>query len=446
MTTVAAQPLGSSTPLEAIPVDVAIHGRGIVAHTLALALLPLGLRVALVGAAPQTPEAPEASETPEPPRTRGADLRTFFINPASSRLLQSVGVWDALPSGSATAVHDMHVTGDAAPAPQTLGAAVARLSGAPNTLHFSAWQQSLRELGWIVDAAALEAALLAAVAAQPVITHHAVSALDVLGRALGGEPAPSLVAVAEGQGLRSSPLREAMGITLTRTPYAQHAVAARLRCSTGHLHTAHQWFLAPDVLALLPFDQSGEPGFGLVWSVSSEHAQALLAMDAAAFDAALNSAVDAAAPARAVGQLSLASARAAWPLALARADHVTGEVHARLSPRGVRQPWVLLGDAAHVVHPLAGQGLNLGLGDVQALVEALAHKDAWRSVGDPRVLAHYARQRAAPVAAMQAATDGLQQLFANPTPWARDLRNLGLGLVDQASPLKRWLVSQALGR
>jgi 2-polyprenyl-6-methoxyphenol hydroxylase-like FAD-dependent oxidoreductase len=424
MTTAAAVPSAARTPQEADHVDVAIHGRGIVAHALALALLPLGLRVALVGPVPEA---------------RGADLRTFFINRASSRLLQSIGVWDALASGSVTAVHDMHVTGDGRPADEALGAAAARLPNwpsPPNTLHFSAWQQNLRELGWIVDAAALEAALSAAVAAQPVITHHA----------LGDELAPKLVAIAEGQGLRSSSLREAMGITLTRTPYAQHAVAARLRCTSGHLHTAHQWFLAPEVLALLPFDQDGEPGFGLVWSVSSERAQALLAMDAAAFEAALNSTVDAAALARAVGPLTLASDRAAWPLALARADHVTGDVHARFSPRGLRQPWVLLGDAAHVVHPLAGQGLNLGLGDVQALVNTLAHKDAWRSVGDARVLAHYARERAAPVAAMQAATDGLQQLFANPSPLVRKLRNGGLGLVDQTSPLKRWLVAQALGQ
>lgn len=427
MTRPVAVPQAAPTPSDTIPVDIAIHGRGIVAHTLALALLarlPQGLRVALVGPAPEE---------------RGADLRTFFINPASMHLLRSIGAWDAMPSGSITAVHDMHVTGDAQRSTDALGAAVARLPklpSVPNTLHFSAWRQSMRELGWIVDAAALEATLLGAVAAQRVITHHA----------LGSSVESALVAIAEGQGLRTSPLRDAMGITLTRTPYAQHAVAARVRCSAGHLHTAHQWFLAPDVLALLPFDQDGEPGFGLVWSVASEQAQALLAMDDASFEAALNAAIDAAAPVRTVGPLTQASGRAAWPLALARAAPVTGEVHQRFSPHGMRQPWVLLGDAAHVVHPLAGQGLNLGLGDVQALVEALAHKDAWRSVGDSRVLAHYARQRAAPVAAMQAATDGLQQLFANPAPWARDLRNLGLGLVDQASPLKRWLVSQALGR
>jgi ubiquinone biosynthesis UbiH/UbiF/VisC/COQ6 family hydroxylase len=430
MTTVAAAPSAVSTPLDGpIPVDVAIHGRGLVAHALALALVPLGLRVALVGPAPEA---------------RGADLRTFFINHASGRLLQGVGVWDALAGNSATAVHDMHVTGDARPAGEGLSETTVRLPNLPNlpslpslpnTLHFSAWQQNERELGWIVDAAALEAALSAAVAAQPVITHHA----------LGDELAPKLVAIAEGQGLRNSPLREAMGITLTRTPYAQHAVAARLRCTAGHMHTAHQWFLAPDVLALLPFDQDGEPGFGLVWSVSSEQAQALLAMDATAFEAALNATIDAAAPTRTVGPLTLASDRAAWPLTLVRADQVTGEVHARFSPRGVRQPWVLLGDAAHVVHPLAGQGLNLGLGDVQALVNTLTHKDTWRSVGDARVLAHYARQRATPVAAMQATTDGLQRLFANPSPLVRDLRNRGLGLVDQTSPLKRWLVAQALG-
>jgi 2-polyprenyl-6-methoxyphenol hydroxylase-like FAD-dependent oxidoreductase len=106
--------------------------------------------------------------------------------------------------------------------------------------------------------------------------------------------------------------------------------------------------------------------------------------------------------------------------------------------------WVLLGDAAHVVHPLAGQGLNLGLADVRALSEVLAAREPWREPGDERLLRRYARQRAAPTQAMGQMTDGLLQLFASQRPVLRELRNRGLSLVNALPPLKRLLASQAL--
>ena len=107
--------------------------------------------------------------------------------------------------------------------------------------------------------------------------------------------------------------------------------------------------------------------------------------------------------------------------------------------------WVLLGDSAHVVHPLAGQGLNLGLADVQALAETLAAREAWRPLGDERLLARYARRRLGPTAAMATVTDGLLHLFAPPAPWLRELRNRGLSLVDHLPGAKRWLAGRALG-
>jgi 2-polyprenyl-6-methoxyphenol hydroxylase-like FAD-dependent oxidoreductase len=131
--------------------------------------------------------------------------------------------------------------------------------------------------------------------------------------------------------------------------------------------------------------------------------------------------------------LSLRSARQSWPLMLGRADKVTGP------------GWALAGDAAHVIHPLAGQGLNLGLADVACLARVMAQRESWRSLGDERLLARYARERAVPTQAMATMTDGLLQLFAQPSPWLKELRNRGMGLVNQATPLKRWLVNKALG-
>ncbi len=191
---------------------------------------------------------------------------------------------------------------------------------------------------------------------------------------------------------------------------------------------ARQWFRAPDVLALLPFDRP-EPGhsYALVWSLPEERAQGLRTADPAVFEQALADAT-----AGAAGALRLASERAAWPLALARADAVCGP------------GWVLLGDAAHVVHPLAGQGLNLGLADVRALVDVIGAREAWRALGDERLLQRYARRRALPTLAMGQLTDGLLQLFAHDSPLARELRNRGLGLVNALPPIKRMLASLAI--
>jgi 2-polyprenyl-6-methoxyphenol hydroxylase-like FAD-dependent oxidoreductase len=134
------------------------------------------------------------------------------------------------------------------------------------------------------------------------------------------------------------------------------------------------------------------------------------------------------------GTLQLASKRAAWPLALARAERVCGP------------GWALVGDAAHLVHPLVGQGLNLGLGDVATLARVLEQREPWRGLGDERLLARYARERAGPTLAMARLTDGLLHLFAHPAPWVKELRNRGLDLVEAATPLKRWLAARAFGR
>ena len=372
--------------LQSVPMksfDVQVLGAGIVGQSLALALARAGFTVAL---------------RLEPVRTgAGDDVRAYALNAASVELLRSLKVWDSLPAHAATRVLDMHVQGDA-----------------PNAaLDFSSWQQRVDALAWITDAAVLERELAQAVRFAPHI-----SLVDA-------DASAPLTALCEG---KASATRAALGVTFERHDYGHTAIAARLTASRKHQGMARQWFGAPDVLALLPFDApEPEQSYALVWSLPEARANEMLALDSAAFETQLMLATSGAA-----GELKLASKRSAWPLMQARAEAWAGP------------GWVLLGDAAHVVHPLAGQGLNLGLADVAALTRVLVAREPWRALGDEKLLRRYARERLAPTWAMSQVTDGLLRLFSHPQPLAKELRNRGLTLVNRISPLKRWLAQRAL--
>lgn len=371
--------------------DICVRGQGPAGRALALALSAQGWRVALTGDAART--------------ARPGDLRTYALNARAVKLLSRIKVWDALlhAGDAATRVLDMQVCGDD-------GGHIA----------FSAWEQCETELAWIVDAQALDEALAQALR---YAAHVAVVPEDDPAAA-----AAPLVAICEGA---RSATRAAMDAGVRRQEYGHTAVAARLVADRPHAGVARQWFRSPDILALLPFDRP-EPGrsYGLVWSQPHAQAQRLLALDDAAFEAELNAATGGAA-----GALRLGSARAGWPLSLVKVERWCGP------------GWVVVGDAAHQVHPLAGQGLNLGLADVDTLARVLGEArrhEPWRSPGDERLLRRYVRERAAPTAAMAGLTDGLLHLFANPAAPLRELRNRGMSALGALPPVKRWLVGRAL--
>lgn len=349
----------------------------------ALALSRLGLAIAWTGPRPHV---------------GGPDVRTYALNAASVRLLTDLKVWDSLPVDARTAVYDMQVQGDAPAAAAS----------------FSAWSAGLAQLAWIVDAAELETALAAALRYAPHVTHVAD----------GADAALQLLA--EGH---ASAARDRLGVAMSVQPYGQRGLAARLRADQPHAGLARQWFRSPDILALLPFDRpAAGQSYGLVWSLPDERAAQLQQAEPAAFEAALAEATGGAA-----GTLTLAGERASWPLTLATAEAVCGP------------GWVLLGDAAHRVHPLAGQGLNLGLGDARTLARVLHERAAWRSVGDLRLLRSYERERKAALLPMGMAMDGLQQLFTRREGALAALRNWGMKGFERSGPLKAWVARQAMG-
>jgi 2-polyprenyl-6-methoxyphenol hydroxylase-like FAD-dependent oxidoreductase len=364
--------------------DICIRGAGIVGRTLALLLAREHLRVALVAPAGAAP----------PSASGHGDVRAYALNAASRALLESLRVWP--DETSATPVLRMEVSGDDG-----------------GVVNFEAGAQATPALTWIVDVPALEARLTEAVRYQPSI--------EIL-----ETPAPAtLTVVCEGKASRT---RAEFGVEFEAKPYGQHAIATRLSCEKPHGQVAWQWFLNGEILAFLPLGGPQGNSVAVVWSVHQERALALLATSPQEFTAMLETASH-----HALGALTLQGERASWPLQLARAD------------RWVGPGWALAGDAAHTVHPLSGQGLNLGLADAAELARVLKGRESWRKPGDLKLLRRYERARKADVLSTSLATDSLQQLFALAGSPAQALRNWGMSGFDRSGPLKAWVARRAMG-
>ena len=371
--------------------DVCIRGAGIVGRTLALLLARERLRVALVAG----PRAPSAQ----------ADVRAYALNTNSKQMLESLRTWPDAPF--ATAVKHMEVHGDV-----------------DGSVHFDAGAQGVDALAWIVDVPALEQRLTEAVRYQPLV--------EVVDAPV---PAP-LTAICEG---RASATREEFGVDFDVTPYAQHAIATRLRCEQPHGQVARQWFSPQGILAFLPLDGEDGHSVAVVWSVAQADAAHWQAADEVEFVQALSEISQGS-----LGQLELQGPRMSWPLQQAVAKRWCGPLPGTSKDR-TPTSWVLAGDAAHNVHPLAGQGLNIGLADVQALSRILQERGDWRSAGDMKLLRRYERERKAALAPLGLAMDGLQQLFTRPEAPLQTLRNWGLRGFERSGLLKDWTVRQAMG-
>jgi 2-polyprenyl-6-methoxyphenol hydroxylase-like FAD-dependent oxidoreductase len=363
--------------------DICIRGGGIVGRTLALHLAARQLRVALV------------APTSEAPTT---DVRAYALNTPARQLIEAVRCWP--DDTEATPVLSMQVMGDK-------GGAV----------DFAAPAHGVSALNWIVDVPALEARLTQAVAFQPKITVCATP------------PTATLTVVCEG---KASHTRQELGVQWDATPYDQWALATRVECTVGHAQVARQWFNNGEILALLPLGGPLGTQCAVVWSVSPERASQLQAASDDDFCHQLQAASH-----HALGTLTRTSARKVWPLQQAVARRWCG--------RTTAGAWVLAGDAAHTVHPLAGQGLNLGLADVAELVRVLTTRPYWREVGDLHLVRTYERARKADHAVIGAAGDTLQRLFAQPHAVVQSARNWGMNCFARSGPLKHWVTQRAMG-
>lgn len=394
--------------------DVVIAGGGLAGLSLAAALGQGGLAVAVVD------QATPAASLAEP-----FDGRSSAIARGSQQVLAGLGIW---PHAAAEAqpILDIRVS-DGRP-----GAAPS-----PFFLHYGEAELGEGPMGYIVENRMLRRALHARLEALPGVTLLAPATVAAVEREAGGARAlladgrtlsAALVVAAEG---KNSRLRQAAGIRVTRWSYRQVGLVATLAHARPHGGTAHEHFLPAGPFAVLPMTDApdGTHRSSLVWTEQPALARALLTLDDEAFGTAMERRFG-----LSLGPLRPIGGRWSYPLELLLAERFA-------APR-----LALLGEAAHAIHPIAGQGLNLGLRDVAALAECLV--DAARlglDPGEATALARYERWRRFDTLVLAGVTDGLTRLFANDSPPLRAARDLGLAAVNRLPPLKRLFMRHAMG-
>lgn len=383
--------------------DILIVGGGLVGAALAASLRDTVFDIGLIEGKPPAQSWPDDDW----------DSRVYAISRASRRLLQDIGAWQRLDASRLGPVAAMQIYGD----------------DSRNALAFDALEAGVDDLAVILESRQLQAALwqsagdapnvsLIAPARPASFSQHAEGATVLLDN--GDELRARLVVGADGA---QSWLRQQADITTRSEPYQQWGVVANFAIERAHLGVARQWFFDDGVLAWLPL--AGQR-VSIVWSCGEAQKDELLALTPEHLAARV-----ADAGGRLLGQFSTITPAAAFPLRLTHVDEL------------VKAGVALVGDAAHTVHPLAGQGVNLGFGDVAELARLLKAEHPGRC-GDYLVLRRYERARRESIYLMQGVCHGLQKLFNNSNPWLKSLRNAGLGLTDGLPWLKQQLIRHAM--
>ncbi|MBN9545131.1 MAG: UbiH/UbiF/VisC/COQ6 family ubiquinone biosynthesis hydroxylase [Alphaproteobacteria bacterium] len=389
--------------------DVIISGGGMVGLTLALALGQGGLKVVVVDAMPP-------AQTLMP----AFDGRVSALAYAAVRMMRALEVWP-------------HLAAEAQPIREILvsDGAVGR-AASPFSLHFDAQEVGADSLGHIAENRHIRAALYAAMTAQKNITliapatiaSLAVEAGHVAAKLSDGNEFQAALAVAADG--RESRLRDQMGIGVVGWSYPQTGIVATVHHAEPHQGVAYEHFLPSGPFAILPMtgDRSS-----LVWTEAKDKAPAMLALDDDAFNAEVAARFGAH-----LGDTEVVGGRWSYPLKF------------HLARDFVRPRFALAGDCAHGIHPIAGQGLNLGLKDAAALAETLLDAARLgRDIGTADVLKRYERWRRFDSFTLAASTDALNRLFSNDIAPLRQLRDLGLGIVDAIGPARRFFMRHAGG-
>jgi len=389
--------------------DILIVGGGLNGPCLALACAQAGLSSLVLDALPKADRAGD-----------DFDGRAYALALASVRMLEALGLWGGLSANAQPILEIKASDGRAGE------------GAAPFFLHFDSAELEEGPMGQMLEDRYLRQTLLAAIEAEPLITHRAGARVVAQDTGEGAarvtlDDGTALIArLLVGADGRQSGVASRAGIRRTGWGYAQTALVAAIEHEMPHQGIAHQFFMPAGPLAILPL-----PGnrCSIVWSERDEDAKAMMAMEDAAF-------LDVLRPRFGdfLGEIGLAGKRYSYPLSLTIANRF---VDTRLA---------LIGDAAHGVHPIAGQGLNLGLRDVGALAEVLA--DAARRGEDfaaPDVLERYQSWRSFDTAALAVATDGVNKLFSNDNAALRLVRDLGMGAVNAMPGLRRAFMREAAG-
>ena len=392
--------------------DLIIVGAGMVGSTLGLALQESGLRIKLIDAGPLETTAFTAGDPFEP--------RVSALSVASQRILQRLDAWTGIVERRASPYTDMRVWDG---------------SGTGN-IHFSAASVHAEVLGHIVENRVVQDALLDALQASGSVELvpdarleqlHQVDAEWRLTLSDGQQLTTGLVVAADGA---NSAVRRLAGCKTREWDYLHHAIVTSVRCAEPHQRTAWQRFTDDGPLAFLPLQRDGNDHWcSIVWSVTELEAKRLMTLDNDGFCQALGRAFE-----YRLGAVLEADQRLCVPL------------RQRHAKRYVQPGLALIGDAAHTIHPLAGQGVNLGLLDAAVLADVLAEAHArGAQLGDPRMLARYERRRMGHNLAMMAAMEGFERLFQADSLPLRWLRNAGLKGVQAMPEAKALFVRQALG-
>ena len=396
--------------------DLIIVGAGIAGKATSLRLAQLGLKILHL--------APSFDVDFQGNDSKVLDSRIYALSASSKNLLEQMHVWSALDQGRIQVVSDMRVFGDS--------------GHADDEIHFSAFSATVPQLSWIVESGHIEKTLDAAIQFQGLIERITDKVIGVASNnedvtvttQSGLSVTSKLLLAADGA---QSFVREQLQIETTQNAYDQTAVVANFQAEKHHQGTACQWFLpGGEILALLPLP---DKKLSMVWSASTEHAEQLKKQSPESLCAEVMRATQGQVAQR-TGQLQMLTAQQGFPLRRMKAK--------RMIAPDARPRIVLIGDAAHVMHPLAGQGLNLGLRDVASLADILDNKEAFRSFDDPVLLRRFERARHGDTDALLFTTDRLQKLFANEAGHVKTIRNLGMKLVNRSHFLKRQLIKQAL--